>query len=54
MDELKVGFYSIVNKKYAAIFHPMELIQKVRGEEVDDCNFMHYIDLKLKNKAKYE
>jgi hypothetical protein len=32
MSEICTGFYSIVNKKYAAIFNPFELIQKIQGE----------------------
>jgi len=31
MSEIAAGFFSSVNKKYAAIFHPTEMIQKIQG-----------------------
>lgn len=40
MQELCTGFFSSVNKKYAAIFHPLEMIQKIQGEEINDCNYL--------------
>lgn len=40
LDELKAGFFSFVNQRYASIFHPLELMQKIRGEEVNDCKYV--------------
>ena len=40
LSEVRAGFYSVINPKYAEIFHPLELIQKIRGEELDDCNYV--------------
>ena len=39
LEELRVGFYTVVNRHYISIFHPLELMQKIRGEEINNCTY---------------
>lgn len=36
LEELRVGFYTIVHPSYAKIFTPFEMLRQIRGEEIVD------------------